>query len=85
VARTTHVAGTETETDLQRLNRLRLDRDWTYEQLADDMARRGLQVPSRTVYALLTNPPAKPYERTLHKIRCYLAAVDAASAKAAAR
>lgn len=63
---------------VDRLNDIRLDRDWSYRQLADDITRvTGLEISAATLQPLLSAEPndrPKPYDRTLHKIRKYLAA-----------
>lgn len=57
---------------VETLNQLRLDRNWSYSELADDMARAGHAIAAKTLHALLTNPDQKPYDRTLHQIQRYL-------------
>ncbi len=64
---------------LDQLNDIRLSRDWSYRQLADDIARvTGFVISGQTLQPLLSKPRAqrgKPYDRTLHKIRLYVDAV----------
>jgi len=67
----------EVPVELEQLNDVRLERDWTFRQLAEDMASRDLSIPARTLHLLLTNPPDKPYDRTLFKIRRYLDSLSA--------
>ena len=55
-------------TELRDLAAIRLERDWTYEELAQAIG--GVR-PS-TIHRLLTTPNAKPNERTGHKIRQFL-------------
>lgn len=66
---------------LDQLNDVRLTRDWSYRQLADDIERvTGYVVSAQTLQPLLSVPPGKrgkPYDRTLHKIRRYLDALRA--------
>jgi hypothetical protein len=64
--------------EIDELNAIRLDRDWSYQELADDMEAAGHGVPSKTLHALLTQRP-KPYDRTLYKIRKYLEHLRTAS------
>jgi hypothetical protein len=58
------------------LNQLRLDRNWSYNQLADDMERAGHAVAAKTLFALLTKPEQKPYDRTLYQITKYLEVLE---------
>lgn len=70
---------------LDRLNDVRLARDWSYRQLAEDMARvTGFVISHATIQPLLSEAPphrAKPYDRTLHKIRRYLETLSAEPTK----
>lgn len=70
---------------LDRLNDVRLDRDWSYRQLADDITRvTGFAISAATLQPLLGVPRRdrpKPFDRTLHKIRRYLETLPAAAAK----
>lgn len=72
---------------LVALNELRLSRNWSYPQLAADMARVGHHVAAKTLHALLTTEGQKPYDRTLYQIRRYLEVLqaEAEASKAAAR
>jgi predicted transcriptional regulator len=54
--------------DLVELNRLRLERDLTYDRLAQ---LTGLRI--QTLYRILTVPNAKLHDRTLYKIQKFLA------------
>jgi transcriptional regulator with XRE-family HTH domain len=66
--------------ELQELQRIRLDEDLSYEELAD---RIGLKDNS-TLHRLLNNPDRIPFDRTLHKIRRFLEERKAAAEAAAA-
>ena len=57
---------------LDELDRLRLDQDWSYRQLAADMRRTGLAISAQTLHQVLTDRSITPFDRTLHKIRTYL-------------
>lgn len=65
---------------LDRLNEVRLSQDWSYRQLADDIARvTGLMMSAQTLQPLLSVPEgerSKPYDRTLYKIRKYFEQLD---------
>jgi len=52
----------------------RLDRDWTFDQLAAAMKRAGFKIPMRTLHYLLKQAPknVRPRDRTMHKINRYL-------------
>ena len=52
----------------------RLDRDWTFDQLAAAMKRAGSPIPMRTLHYLLKQAPrnVRPRDRTMHKVRRYL-------------
>jgi hypothetical protein len=70
----------ETGPDLfDQLNAVRLSRDWSYRELAADIKEvTGFVVSAQTLQPLLSAPAedrGKPYDRTLHKIRCYLTAI----------
>ncbi len=69
----------EARTLLDQLDDVRLARDWSYRQLADDIARlTPFVVSAQTLQPLLTRRaerPGRPYDRTLHKVRLYLAAL----------
>ena len=64
---------------LDQLNDVRLARDWSYRQLSDDIERAtGFVISAQTLQPLLSvrrEERAKPFDRTLHKIREYLNAV----------
>jgi hypothetical protein len=60
--------------ELDRLEAIRLDQDWSYRELAADMRRARIVVSDKTLQSLLRYRPKRPYDRTLHKIRKYLAA-----------
>jgi transcriptional regulator with XRE-family HTH domain len=64
-------------TELVELNRIRLDEDLTYEQLAD-----AIGIERTTLIRLLRTPGREPFDRTLHKVRRYL---DARRARATTR
>jgi transcriptional regulator with XRE-family HTH domain len=57
----------ETKTLISRLNQIRLDGDLSYAALAD---RVGIDPGG--LYKILNDRSARPYDRTLHKIRRYL-------------
>jgi hypothetical protein len=69
----------ESEDLLDQLNQVRLTRDWSYRQLSDDIEKvTGYVVSAQTLQPLLSAPRAeraKPFDRTLHKIRRYLDAL----------
>jgi len=56
------------------LDAYRLDHDWTWQQLANAMAKAECAVPYRTLHYLVKRAPrnAKPLDRTMHKIRKFL-------------
>jgi hypothetical protein len=56
------------------LDAIRLDRDWTWAQLAAAMKRAGVDVSPRTLHYILKRAPedSKPLDRTLYKIRKFL-------------
>lgn len=66
-------------TECAQLEAFRLDRDWTWAELADHMAEKGIQMSPRTLHYLLKRAPrgARPLDRTLNKIRKYLKATEA--------
>lgn len=53
---------------LAELNRIRLERDLTYEQLADEIG----DIDPSALHRLLNQPGRRPIDRTLFKIRRYL-------------
>lgn len=61
--------------ELAALEGYRLDQDWTWTRLAANMAGAGQPVPMRTLHYLCKRAPAahRPLDRTMHKIRKYLA------------
>ena len=62
------------QSEFAALDAYRLDRDWTWQQLAEDMAAHNVAIPARTLHYLCKRAPknAKPLDRTLHKIRKFL-------------
>lgn len=58
--------------ELDQLDELRLEKNWSYRGLAEDMRRVGFYVNGKTLQSLLKYRP-KPYDRTLHRVRQYLA------------
>lgn len=58
---------TDTQTDLSEVNRIRLERDLTYEQLAEQIG-----IDSSALFRLLNEPARKPHDRTMFKIRRFL-------------
>jgi len=60
--------------ELTELDRLRLTRNWTFEQLGDAMAKAKFPIPFRTLHYLLKRRPAAliPLDRTMFKIRGFL-------------
>jgi len=63
-------------TEYAALDAYRLEKDWTWPQLAAAMAEAGAPISSRTLYLLLKSDHAG-YDRTLHKVRRFLAHVRA--------
>jgi hypothetical protein len=61
--------------ELAELDAYRLDHDLTWAQLAAEMAKADLPMSPRTLHYLVKRAPvdAKPLDRTLHKIRVFLA------------
>jgi hypothetical protein len=57
---------------LDRLDALRLSKDWSFRELSLEMARVGVALSAATLHQVLTDRESKPYDRTLHKIRRYL-------------
>lgn len=72
---------------VDQLNDVRLSRDWSYRQLAEDIHEvTGFDISAATLQPLLSVPAderPKPYDRTVHKIRLYLAALAGARGKRA--
>jgi len=62
----------------------RLEKDWTWDQLAAAMGEAGVPMSPRTLTHSLRHD-ARPYERTLHKIRKFLAHVRATDGAALQR
>lgn len=60
---------------LDALDEIRLSRNWSYQQLAEDMERIGNGLPAKTLYQLLTARPENPYDRTMYQVHRYLAAI----------
>jgi hypothetical protein len=75
------------EPEFTELDTIRLDHDWTWDELAADMARAQAPVNARTLHFLCKRLPVNGHalDRTMHKIRKYLAHVRAVEARAAAR
>lgn len=71
---------------LRRLDAYRLDRDWTFKQLAEAMARAGVQMSPRTLHYLVKQKGVhtNTQDRIAHKLRKYMRHV-ARSKKDAAR
>ena len=53
--------------ELAALDRYRVEQDMTYRDLG-----QAVGVPWRSLYSLLTNSKARPYDRTLFKIQRFL-------------
>ena len=67
--------------ELAQLDERRLAHDWTWQQLADDMAERAaVVIAPRTLHYLIKHVEAHARDRTLHKIRKYIATIDAEAA-----
>ena len=49
------------------LNRLRLEKNLTYERMAD-----GIGITRPTLYRILRNPDARMHDRTMYRVRRYL-------------
>ena len=60
---------------LRRLATYRLERDLTFQQLADEMAAAGYAMRPRSLHLTLTNR-TKPRDRTLYKMAQFLASRD---------
>jgi hypothetical protein len=62
--------------ELRELNAIRLDHDWTWAELSAAMAKAHVEISPRTLHHLIKGPAAgKPFDRTLHKVRLFLAHV----------
>ncbi len=57
---------------VDRLNQVRLDDDRSYDELATQIG-----IDPGGLYKILNGRSARPYDRTLHKIRRYLDALPA--------
>jgi hypothetical protein len=62
---------------IDRLDALRLANDWSFRQLSSEMERVGVLVSAQTLHQVLADRQAKPYDRTLYKIRKYFEHLDA--------
>jgi transcriptional regulator with XRE-family HTH domain len=63
---------------INRLNEVRLTRDWSYRQLSEEIERvTGTLVSAQTLQPLLSGRYSKPYDRTLYKLRRYFDALAA--------
>lgn len=60
--------------EITQLHQIRLDRDLTYDQLAEEIQALGFRMTGPTLQRMLMNPHRKPLDRTLHKVRKYLEA-----------
>jgi hypothetical protein len=60
--------------EFEALDRYRIQRDWTFEQLAAAMKKAKVPVPLRTLHYLLKRRPAHavPLDRTMYKIHTFL-------------
>ena len=72
--------------ELAELNAYRLEKDWSFEQLTTAMRRAKIEMSPRTLHYLIRRAPvdSKPLDRTVHKLRKFLAHVrvhDAAVAR----
>ncbi len=71
---------------IDRLNTIRLERDWSYRELSEDIERvTGTVVSAQTLQPLLSGRYSKPYDRTLYKIRKYFEALPTPSPAKPAR
>jgi hypothetical protein len=66
--------------EYEELDAYRLQKDWTFEELAQAMARVGVHMSPRTLHYLVkrSKPGSHPLDRTLFKINTYLEHVRAA-------
>jgi hypothetical protein len=69
--------------EVRLLNQLRLEHNLTYQAVADAMKAIGYPLAARTIHQLIKNPNVTPNERTLFKIRKYLAYVKDGEERAA--
>lgn len=65
-------------TEVKALNELRLERDLSFADLAGQMETAGYAVGGRTLHQILRGQ-GTPNERTLYKIRKFLASVRRSS------
>lgn len=72
---TESVTARSTREAIDALHRVRLDRDLSYEALAEEL---GLS--RRNLFRLMNDKRATMHDRTLHKIRRYLSTREQASA-----
>jgi hypothetical protein len=64
-------------TDIERLNRYRLEHDLTFERLAIEMADAGYPIKIRTLHLTLSGKlRGQPRDRTRFKIREFIARLD---------
>ena len=63
--------------EFEELNRLRFERDWTFGQLADAMREAKFPVHESTLHQLMNGTTAAPRDRTLYKVRQFLARIAA--------
>ena len=70
--------------ELDALNSIRLNHDWSIRDLAVRMKAHGCPVGERTLHDLLmkTRRRRGPFDRTLYKIRVYLAHLEQLDEKA---
>jgi hypothetical protein len=75
------------EPEFAELNAYRLERDWTWPELAADMERHRVGVSPRTLHYVCKRMPADGHalDRTLHKIRKYLVIARASLKRSEAR
>jgi hypothetical protein len=73
--------------EFAELDAHRLEHDWTWDELAADMARANATVSARTLHYLCKRlpPDAHALDRTLYKIRKYLERVRAGEKRAEVR
>lgn len=66
--------------EIRDLQRVRLERDLTYRELAEKLG-----MSERGIAKLLAAPRPKPWERTLHKVRKFLAASESKERRVVSR
>lgn len=73
--------------EIAELDRHRTAHEWTWQQLADAMEKRGVGVSPRTLHYVCKRLPldGRPIDRTLSRIRKYLAYARAADQRAEVR